>query len=207
MIATLLIFGAYIPLIIALLAYASIFEWLLHSTLMHKPLGPMRYPYETHTLVHHRLFRADETYHLSSHADERDKHTITMAWWNALVLVPISASPFILFALFGPLRVGATAVVVLAMYYGMYEYIHWCMHLPKQRRVECLGLFRRLNGHHLLHHRYMNKNFNVVLPFADWCFGTLLTRSPRAFCQARGPSVPDVQPKGVPLLRVLERVL
>jgi hypothetical protein len=61
--------------------------------------------------------------------------------------------------------------------------------------VERSGIFFRLNGHHLLHHRYLGKNFNVVLPLADLCLWTLLLRSKIAFAQARGPSVPDVQPK------------
>jgi len=51
-----------------------------------------------------------------------------------------------------------------------------------------------LNGHHLLHHRYMHKNFNVVFPLADLILGTLMPRSKTKFAQARGPSVPDVQP-------------
>jgi hypothetical protein len=42
----------------------------------------------------------------------------------------------------------------------------------------------------------MGKNFNVVLPFADLCLGTLLRRSPVRFAQATGPSIPDVQPAG-----------
>jgi hypothetical protein len=41
----------------------------------------------------------------------------------------------------------------------------------------------------------MNKNFNVVLPLADLCLGTLLLRSKVQFKQACGPSVPNVQPK------------
>ena len=61
--------------------------------------------------------------------------------------------------------------------------------------MERSGIFFHLNGHHLLHHRYMGKNFNVVLPLADLCLRTLLLRSKIAFAQARGPSVPDVQPK------------
>ena len=80
-------------------------------------------------------------------------------------------------------------------YYGAYEYIHWCMHLPKQRGIERSGIFFRLNGHHLLHHRYMHQNFNVVLPLADLCLGTLLLRAKTHFAQTRGPSVPDVQPR------------
>jgi sterol desaturase/sphingolipid hydroxylase (fatty acid hydroxylase superfamily) len=77
---------------------------------------------------------------------------------------------------------------------GAYEYMHWCMHIPRKRMVERSGIFFRLNGHHLLHHRYMNRNFNVVLPLADLCLGTLLLRSKVQFAQVRGESVPDVQP-------------
>jgi hypothetical protein len=83
-----------------------------------------------------------------------------------------------------------------ALYYGAYEYIHWCMHLPKARRLEQAWVFRRLNGHHLLHHRYMHKNFNVVFPLADFLLGTLMLRSKLRFAQATGPAVPDVQPRG-----------
>ena len=60
--------------------------------------------------------------------------------------------------------------------------------------LQCRWLFRRLNGHHLLHHRYMHKNFNVVFPLADFCLGTLMVRSKIQFPQATGPSVPNVQP-------------
>jgi hypothetical protein len=44
----------------------------------------------------------------------------------------------------------------------------------------------------------MHKNFNVVLPLADLCLGTLLLRSKTHFAQVKGPSVPDVQPLAVP---------
>jgi hypothetical protein len=37
----------------------------------------------------------------------------------------------------------------------------------------------------------------VVLPLADLCLRTLLLRSRVAFAQAQGPSVPNVQPKGI----------
>jgi sterol desaturase/sphingolipid hydroxylase (fatty acid hydroxylase superfamily) len=87
------------------------------------------------------------------------------------------------------------AFIACSAYYGAYEYVHWCMHLPRKRSVERSGIFFRLNGHHLLHHRYMGKNFNVVFPLADLCLGTLLLRSKVHFKQASGPSVPDVQPK------------
>ncbi len=173
--------------------FASFFEWALHRYLMHKPVGKLRYPFERHALIHHHIFRADHTYHL---LHEQDKHTIPMAWWNGPFLIALTQLPFVVAALLlGQWGFLCGSVFTSIAYYAAYEYIHWCMHLPRKRIVERSGVFFRLNGHHLLHHRYMHKNFNVVLPLADLCFGTLLLRSKVQFKQAQGPTVPNVQPK------------
>jgi hypothetical protein len=161
---------------------------------MHRPVGKFRYAFEAHAMVHHRTFKADHTYHL---IHEPDKETIPMAWWNGPVLVLLCALPFAVVAwLTGNWGWLAGSLPSFALYYGAYEYIHWCMHLPKARRLEQAWVFRRLNGHHLLHHRYMHKNFNVVFPLADFLLGTLMLRSKLRFAQATGPAVPDVQPRG-----------
>ena len=173
--------------------YSSFFEWTLHRYVMHRPLGKFTYPYVSHALVHHRIFKSDHTYHL---IDEKDKFTIPMAWWNGPVLILIGLLPFLLASLFsGKWGIMCGAALASSAYYGAYEYIHWCMHLPRKRNVERSGIFFRLNGHHLLHHRYMSRNYNVVLPLADLCLGTLLLRSKIHFPQAVGPSVPNVQPR------------
>ena len=175
------------------IVYSSVFEWTLHRYLMHRPVGPLKYPYQRHTLVHHRIFKYDHTYHL---INEKDKWTIPMAWWNGPALITVAMLPFVMAALLvGHWSILWGAALACSVYYGAYEYMHWCMHLPRRRHVERSGIFFRLNGHHLLHHRYMSKNYNVVLPLADLCFGTLLLRSKVHFQQAVGPSVPDVQPR------------
>jgi hypothetical protein len=175
--------------------FASFFEWALHRFLMHRPMGKFTYPFERHALVHHRIFKADPSYHLLR---EEDKHTIPMAWWNGPVLIAVGLIPFYVVSFFvGGWALISGATLACSLYYGAYEYIHWCMHLPRKRYVERSGIFFRLNGHHLLHHRYMHKNFNVVMPLADLCLGTLLLRSKIHFKQAEGPSVPNVQPRPV----------
>ncbi len=175
--------------------FASFFEWTLHKFVMHRPVGKFRYAFHAHAVVHHQVFKADKTYHL---LDEKDKETIPMAWWNGPVIILIGAVPFaVLSWMIGQWGFVAGGAAAFAGYYGFYEYIHWCMHLPKARRVEKPWWFRKLNGHHLLHHRYMHKNFNVVLPLADLMLGTLILRAKTSFMQATGPSVPDVQPKAV----------
>lgn len=173
--------------------FASFFEWSIHRYVMHRPVGSFRYAFQAHAVVHHQVFKADHTYHL---VDPKDQETIPMAWWNGPVLILMGASPtLILSAITGHWIMLAGAATTFVLYYIAYEYIHWCMHLPKARRVEKPWLFRRLNGHHLLHHRYMHKNFNVVFPLADFCLGTLMVRSKIQFAQAMGPSVPNVQPR------------
>ena len=175
------------------LVAASFFEWLLHRFVMHRPLGGFVYAFRTHALTHHKVFKADASYHLH---DPKDAHTIPMAWWNGPVLIVFMLLPFIGagWALDSP-AIMCGALLANCSYYSVYETLHWCMHQPGNRRVERNGLFFRLNGHHLLHHRYMRQNFNVVLPLADLCLGTLLRRSKLRFAQATGPSVPDVQPR------------
>jgi thiol-disulfide isomerase/thioredoxin len=171
---------------------ASFFEWILHRYLMHRKVRIFDYPFQKHALVHHRVFKADESYHLLR---EEDKRTVPMAWWNGPVLIAVSQIPFVALAFFvGGLPLVCGTCLSIALYYGAYEYLHWCMHIPRNRKVERNGIFFRLNGHHLLHHRYTNRNFNVVLPLADLLFGTLLPRSKVCFGQARGAAVPDVQP-------------
>jgi hypothetical protein len=176
-------------------AYCSFFEWALHRYFMHRPFGKFEYAFRAHALVHHQTFKADHTYHL---INEKDKHTIPMTWWNGPVLIAVGIIPFLLAAwLIGTWAIVCGSLLACAAYYGAYEYMHWCMHLPKKRDIERSGIYFRLNGHHLLHHRYMHKNFNVVCPLADLCLDTLLLRSKVHFKQAEGPAVPNVQPRAI----------
>jgi len=130
----------------------------------------------------------DETYH-AQEGDDGKK--IPMAWWNGIVIALLSSLPLLVFGW----KLFVLNYIVALCYYGIYETLHWYMHLPKKRKIEYKTWYRKLNGHHILHHRYMNKNFNVVLPFADWIFGTLIKKSPIKFNQVpKSYCVPDLQP-------------
>jgi len=86
-------------------------------------------------------------------------------------------------------------LVALASYYGLYEYLHWCMHNPVGRRIERTGIFRYLDANHRLHHACWRLNFNVVCPLADIVLGTYRARSapgsPRLFDNSHLPSLPS----------------
>jgi len=179
------------------LVYSSFFEWVAHKYVMHNPHSFWRYAYHSHTKIHHNVFRADESYHLQKGVNPSIIH---MLEW-AILIIPVGALPYMLVAaalypfvsLSVPLAIAITGFLLTVLYYSLYESHHWCMHYPKKRFVESLKGFGFINGHHLLHHRYMKNNFNVVLPLADWLFGTLLRRAPAPFPQPTH-SVPDVQP-------------
>lgn len=149
--------------------YASFFEWTLHKYLMHTPLW--QYPFRAHALVHHGLFRTGDKYFLS---DAKVIRKVRFAWWNA-PLILLLHTPLILWtgqALESSIFAGALSALVL--YYFLYEYLHYCMHIPKQRRLEKTAWFRWLDAHHHMHHKRHFNNLNVVLPLADILFGTLI---------------------------------
>ncbi len=166
---------------VATSVYISFFEWSVHKYLMHSLLWS--YPFHAHALVHHGLFRADSTYHLQ----EQEPDKITFAWWNAPIMI-IMHFPILvgLSYLFG-WSIMAGGLASMFVYYFLYEALHWCMHVPRNRLIEQTRMFRYLNAHHYLHHRHACRNLNVVFPFADWVLGTRMSVSKMQFTSEPHP--------------------
>ncbi len=158
------------------MAYGSFFEWLLHRFMMHRPFLFVTYPYKTHAITHHGTFGPGPDYHLHHSAD---RSLVTMAWWNAPVLIAVNSPPALLGAwLFGTWWIVPGFMAAMVLYYGLYEYLHWCMHVPGPRWFQTTRLFRWIDRHHRLHHLQPNRNLNVVLPLADFLLRTRLSRAP-----------------------------
>jgi len=152
--------------------YGSFFEWTLHRFWMHKRSVPP-YPYELHALIHHDLFRADETFHVGS-MEALEHITFVPRDYLFLLLVNLPVLLAVEWAIGLPLAAGGA---IGAMAYGLiFDGLHWCFHVPAKRWFEQLGLYRWIKRHHLLHHRHQDRNLNVVFPLADLCLGTLITR-------------------------------
>ena len=115
--------------ILGLILWCSICEWSIHKFVMHKPPFNFTYAYNAHTKVHHNIYKADETYHVQ---DGDDGKKIPMAWWNGIVIATLAGLPWLLLSL----KLFTLTFVVSLAYYGVYETIHWYMHLPKKRGVE-----------------------------------------------------------------------
>jgi len=180
--------------ILCSLFYCTAFEWFMHRYIMHRRVTGLQFAFVRHTRTHHRLIEGDHTYHVSD--PEIEKH-IRMPLWAGPLVIGITQIPVCLVTYFSQQWVfQGTSVIFCALYFTAYEYLHYCMHLPKARRVEKGRVFRLLNGHHILHHWCMGKNFNVVCPLMDLLMGTLVVRPTRRFTQPPvGGPVPDLQPR------------
>lgn len=151
------------------LVYMSFFEWAFHRHMFHTPKFS-KYMFKAHTLTHHQIYKGDETYH--THDDHPDK--VPMDWWAlpALLAVHLPFFALIQWATGIPSIWGGLAAV--AVYYTVYESIHWAMHVPKAATfLNRFSVYRFLDAHHRMHHKYMLSNLNVVFPLADLVLGTL----------------------------------
>jgi hypothetical protein len=165
------------------LLQTSIFEWIYHRYWLHRPWLPPQM-FTAHTLVHHQLCKHDDTFHVT---EEEQEEALTFQWWAAPIIVGMNMIPWAIVALVrrdvatDPAwwTVMWTVGTVVLLYYFAYEGFHFLMHKPAIAWIEKRAFFRYLKNHHRLHHVYMGKNFNVVLPVADMMFGTYIARDPQ----------------------------
>jgi hypothetical protein len=153
--------------------YASFFEWYWHKLWMHTPRTPKE-AFRGHTIVHHGLYKGDESYFVPE--GEHPEHILLKPYaLPGIVAVHIPVLYAIERFLVPHTAIGAVAAMVV--YFLVYEYMHWNMHVPRGHFVERFRWFQFLRQHHKLHHRYFQKNFCVLFPLADLCLGTLITEA------------------------------
>jgi hypothetical protein len=149
--------------------YMSFFEWAFHRHMFHTP-KISKYMFKAHTLTHHQIYKGDESYH--THDDHPDK--VPMDWWALPAMIAGHLPFFVLiqWATGIPSIWGGVAAVIV--YYTVYESIHWAMHVPRAATfLNRFRVYRYLDAHHHMHHKYMLSNLNVVFPLADLVLGTL----------------------------------
>ncbi|HEX9445166.1 MAG TPA: fatty acid hydroxylase [Candidatus Binatia bacterium] len=164
----------------SLFLYASFFEWVLHRFLMHQPLWS--YPFRSHALLHHGIFRSGPSYFLLPGQEQKN---LTFAWWNAPLIIGLHAPALFLIQYLFEINIFFGGMAALGLYYFLYEYLHFCMHVPKGRWLERTAWFAWLDAHHHQHHQRHFNNLNVVLPLADLVFGTLIRARKRIPAQTR----------------------
>ncbi len=152
--------------------YGSFFEWYFHKFWMHYPRVPEE-AFRGHTIVHHGLYKGDDSYFVPE--GEHPEHILLKRYaLPAIVLVHLPILMLVEKYVAAHTAIGGT--IAMTLYFVIYEYMHWNMHVPRGHFVERFQWFQFLRDHHHLHHRYFQKNFCVLFPLADLVCGTLETK-------------------------------
>jgi fatty acid hydroxylase family protein len=151
--------------------YASFFEWVAHRHFMHAKRFPLQDAYRGHT-EHHQIYRGDR--HFEAHGPE-PAHGVALRWYSFPLMILGHLPVFGLFQWVTGLPTLWGGVTACTLYFAGYEYTHYLMHVPSGHLVERFRWFRFTRNHHRLHHKHIQCNYNVFIPLADFCLGTLVT--------------------------------
>lgn len=150
----------------------SIIEWIVHKHFMHS-VRWMKTPHKKHAIMHHAERRAPGKF-FAKEDELKEYHLFETSFMPILWMLhaPLFYAIYWLFGAWASLGVAAgTAAYVLS-----YEVLHWSIHCPDEFPFRNSRWFRFLIEHHRRHHNRSDINYNVVLPLADWMFGTLSYR-------------------------------
>lgn len=145
----------------------SFVEHQVHCRLMHKrSIKRYRKTFEAHAITHHTK------HYLKVFSDEpvppgEDKEIRLNIEKAPIKALPI-AIPLLLISWKGSLAY----ILTVTFHHWVWNKIHLEMHKPEQRIFSKWPVYKFLARYHWLHHRYPDKNFNVVFPFADYVLGT-----------------------------------
>jgi hypothetical protein len=151
----------------------SFVEHFIHSELMHRnTLLAKRFPpfakvHYNHAALHHSQYH--KAFSDAPVAPGQDRHIRLDVREGVIEAIPIAA----LISIFSPVG-GAMFVIVVLMHHILWNQIHLEMHKSEGRFFSNWRFYKFCARHHFLHHRHPDKNFNVVLPLADFVCGTYM---------------------------------
>jgi hypothetical protein len=154
----------------------SFLEHLLHRSLMHRENGFSRRflsfnkMFEHHAILHHGQY--SKVFDDKPVAAGEDRHLRLSMREGFLEVLPIAA----LLAVFS-LEGAIILEIVVCLHHFIWNKIHIEMHKPEMRFFSNWPVYKFLARHHYLHHKHPEKNFNVVLPLADYVLRTNIRAS------------------------------
>jgi len=160
-------------LVIPVFAFANIFEWWIHKSVMHRLIDvwALRAIYDRHTRQHHQYF-TDNEMTVKSNREWR----IIFFPWRALFTFMGLGVPFALgMAWLVNANAGYVLMITIIGQYLLYETFHYCCHVHDNWFVRHVPFVNTIRRHHTAHHNMgimMARNFNLTFPVADCIMGT-----------------------------------
>ncbi len=136
-------------------------------------------------LVHHLRYKYSKNSYEWHEGDGRNKEHISMDWFALPLFLGVHLPFQIAIQYLTGIPSAFAGVAAITAYYCVYEYFHFCMHIPGGRWFENLKPFTFAKEHHRIHHKYMLRNLNVFFPLADLCLGTFISADKNRAQEAR----------------------
>ena len=154
----------------------SFLEHQIHRRLMHRKnflssrLLSFNKMFGHHAILHHGHY--SKIFNDEPVAAGEDRHLRLSIREGFLEALPIAA-------LLGVISLEGAIIfeIVVCLHHFIWNKIHLEMHKPEKRFFSDWPAYKFLAGYHYLHHRHPDKNFNVVLPLADYVLGTNIRAS------------------------------
>jgi hypothetical protein len=173
----------------AAVIFISFGEVAIHRHLMHRQrlwgwlyraLPDLRAQFKNHALLHHGKYYAE----FDHEPDPEGKTFNVRILWGDRGRLQITFIPvLVILGLTVSWLSALTFAAMVLLHNHVWGVVHMQMHVPQP---DCwfrnTRYFRFITRHHFMHHQQSNKNYNVVLPFADFVLG-----------RAIGPRVSDVR--------------
>ena len=153
--------------------FLTFLEHTVHRHLMHrrtlaKALPYLEFVFREHAVLHHGTYY--KRFDFEPSPAGKEQNIIIGARETAAFLVALTPLMLLLFAL-SPIA-GAILMLMGLGVVQTWNAVHHEMHLPANPFFKSWRLFHFLARHHFMHHVASHKNFNVVLPCADYLMGT-----------------------------------
>lgn len=160
-------------LVIPVAIAGNFVEWGMHQHVMHrlKDVWAIRAIYDRHTRQHHQYF-TDNDFIIHSVKEFR---IVFFPWRLLAVLAAAGALLGWLASLVWNANAGYVVFVTMIGHYLVYEFMHFCCHVPENWFVRNVPFVNTIRRHHKAHHNMgimMHVNMNLTFPIADWALGT-----------------------------------
>ena len=159
------------------LLLGNLVVFLLHRFPLHRRYKLVPFPYDEHTVQHHRYFDSANV----TLTGPKDFESIFFPWFIVLGFVLATCPIFYgLGYLYNGYIAGLFFVFSACFYFTLYEIVHLSCHLRRDHWWLKIPGLRAMREHHRIHHhpKLMNRyNFCIVYPLMDYILGTKFKES------------------------------
>jgi hypothetical protein len=154
-------------------------EYAIHRHAMHRKRFPkwvyrinpdMNAQFHNHAVLHHGTYYKKFDYEPSA---EGKYFNLRILPGDTLRLFVLFSPLLIPLALFVSLYSAGTLLLMIVAHNLLWGVVHVQMHVPEGNAwFRDTAYFRFISRHHFMHHVRMGKNYNVVIPLADFIMGS-----------------------------------